>query len=62
MLIGQMGGVLTWIGLVVFAVVVGLLFFFFKRNEEAWSVFAGATPRTGKEAEAAKGAVVAPLQ
>jgi PTS system galactitol-specific IIC component len=51
LLIGQMGGVLTWIGLVVFAVVVGVLFFLFNRNEEAWSVFAGAAPKVAAEAK-----------
>jgi hypothetical protein len=40
-----LGGALTWIGLLAFAAVVGVLFFLFKRNEEAWEVFAGATPR-----------------
>lgn len=51
--IGQLGGALTWIGLLAFAVVVGVLFFLFKRNEEAWEVFAGATPRLTTKAAAA---------
>jgi galactitol PTS system EIIC component len=62
LLIGQMGGVLTWIGLLVFAIVVGVLFFLFKQNEEAWEVFAGAAPRTKPEAKpgvAGKGVPVA---
>ena len=58
LLIGQMGGLLTWIGLVVFAIVVGVLFYLFNRNEEAWSVFAGAAPRIAEPAEAAGGAAV----
>jgi PTS system galactitol-specific IIC component len=56
--IGQMGGALTWLGLLVFAAVVGVLFFLFKRNEEAWEVFAGASPRAAvKPAEAVPGGV-----
>jgi PTS system galactitol-specific IIC component len=46
LMIGQMGYAATWIGLAVFAVIVGVLFFLFKKNEEAWSVFAGAAPKS----------------
>jgi PTS system galactitol-specific IIC component len=38
-----LGDVLGWIGIGLFAVVVGVLFFFYKKNEAAWDVLAGAT-------------------
>lgn len=61
--IGQMGGALTWIGLLVFAVIVGVLFFLFKRNEESWEVFAGASPRTATAGEeSSKAAVAQPVK
>ncbi len=37
-----LGDVLGWIGILLFAVVVGLLFFFYKKNAAAWDVLAGA--------------------
>ena len=40
-----LGQYLGWIGVALFAVVTGALFWLFKQNEEAWEVFAGAAPR-----------------
>lgn len=40
------GQYLGWIGVGLAAVITGLLFFFFKKNEEAWEVVAGASPRS----------------
>jgi PTS system galactitol-specific IIC component len=37
-----LGQYLGWLGVAIFAIVVGLLFFFYKKNEKAWDVFAGA--------------------
>ena len=37
-----LGDALGWIGIGLFAVVTGLLFFFYKKNEKAWDEFAGA--------------------
>jgi len=54
-----LGQFLGWLGIAVAAVLTGLLFFLYKRNEEAWNVFAGAAPRetaptgTAKKAPAA---------
>jgi PTS system galactitol-specific IIC component len=44
-----LGQYLGWIGIGIFAVVTGVLFFLYKRGEEAWDVFAGA-PRAEKVA------------
>ncbi len=41
----EMSALLGWIGMGILAVIVGILFFLFKRNEEAWEVAAGASPR-----------------
>ncbi|HKJ27163.1 MAG TPA: hypothetical protein VJ965_05970, partial [Anaerolineales bacterium] len=38
-----LGEYLGWIGIGLFAVVVGLLFFFYKKNESAWDVLVGAS-------------------
>ena len=38
-----LGDVLGWIGILLFAVVVGVLFFFYKKNEAAWDKLAGAS-------------------
>ncbi len=38
-----LGDNLGWIGIGLFAVVTGLLFFFYKKNEKAWDEFAGAS-------------------
>jgi PTS system galactitol-specific IIC component len=38
-----LGDVMGWIGIGLFAVVTGVLFFFYKKNEAAWDVLAGAT-------------------
>jgi PTS system galactitol-specific IIC component len=39
-----LGDVLSWIGIGLFAVVVGVLFFFYKKNESGWDALVGATP------------------
>jgi PTS system galactitol-specific IIC component len=39
-----LGDVMGWIGIGLFAVVTGVLFFFYKKNEAAWDVLAGANP------------------
>ncbi len=39
------GQYLGWIGMGIWAVVDAVLFFLYKRNEEAWDVFAGAAPK-----------------
>jgi PTS system galactitol-specific IIC component len=36
------GQFLGWAGIALFAIVTGLLFFLYKKNEHAWDVFAGA--------------------
>jgi PTS system galactitol-specific IIC component len=41
----SLGKYLGWFGMAIFAVITGLLFWGFKRNEESWEVFAGASPR-----------------
>jgi PTS system galactitol-specific IIC component len=46
------GQYLGWIGIGLWAVVTGVLFFLYKQNEEAWDVFAGAAP-SEKAVEAA---------
>ena len=38
-----LGDSLGWIGIGLFAVITGLLFFFYKKNEKAWDEFAGAS-------------------
>jgi PTS system galactitol-specific IIC component len=42
-----LGDVLGWVGIGLFAVVVGLLFFFYKKNEAAWDKLAGASGSSG---------------
>jgi PTS system galactitol-specific IIC component len=37
------GQYLGWIGIGLFAIITGLFFFFYKKNEHAWDVFAGAS-------------------
>jgi PTS system galactitol-specific IIC component len=37
--------VLQWIGVAIFAVFVAVLFFLFKKNETAWEVAVGASPK-----------------
>jgi PTS system galactitol-specific IIC component len=37
------GQFLGWIGIIVFAVIVGVLFFLYKKNESAWDAVAGAS-------------------
>lgn len=44
-------GILGWILVGLAAVVTGALFYFFKKNEEAWEVVAGASPRSTEAAE-----------
>ncbi|MBT7040173.1 MAG: PTS sugar transporter subunit IIC [Bacteroidetes bacterium] len=39
------GDNMGWVGIGLAAVVTGLLFYFFKKNESAWEVVAGASPR-----------------
>ena len=41
-----LGQYLGWIGLAIFAAFVAVLFFLYKKNEEAWNVFAGAAKST----------------
>ena len=41
-----LGQYLGWIGLAIFAAFVAVLFFLYKKNEEAWDVFAGAAKTT----------------
>jgi PTS system galactitol-specific IIC component len=41
-----LGQYLGWIGVAVFAAFVAVLFFLYKKNEEAWDVFAGAAKTT----------------
>jgi len=43
MVVMWLGQYLGWIGIGLFAVVTGLLFFFYNKNEKAWNVFAGAS-------------------
>lgn len=38
------GGLLGWVGIILFAVVTGVLFFFYKRNEDKWDQLVGASP------------------
>ncbi len=40
-----LGQTLGWLGIAIFAVITGVLFWLFKRNEEGWEVFAGAARR-----------------
>ncbi len=40
------GQYLGWIGIIIFAVIVGVLFYLFKKNETAWEVAAGASPKS----------------
>jgi len=44
-LVGGLGGLLGWVALILFAVVTGLLFFFYKRNEDKWDQIVGASPQ-----------------
>ena len=41
-----LGQYLGWVGIGIFAIITGLLFFFYKKNEHAWDVFAGASEVT----------------
>jgi len=40
-----LGQYLGWIGIALFAVVTAVLFWMYKKNEDAWDVVAGASPR-----------------
>jgi hypothetical protein len=41
----SLGKYMGWFGMALFAAITAVLFWLFKRNEEAWEVFAGASPR-----------------
>jgi PTS system galactitol-specific IIC component len=42
-----LGEYLGWVGMAIFAVIVAVLFFFYKRNEKGWDEFAGAAKSEG---------------
>lgn len=48
-----LGGNMQWVGLAIFAVLIGLFWFFYNRNSAAWEAAAGGPPVDAAEAAAA---------